>query len=138
MSANNRQVAGDHYNQREYQHWDFVCDTNLHYILGNATKYISRWRKKNGIQDLEKAKHYIEKAIERDIEPPCTIEYETLCDDFAGQLYKEDKKLFIYITQDCYKEAIECVNDMIDDYTQQAEVSASRMRQAEHDGFYKG
>jgi hypothetical protein len=31
---------------------------------GNVIKYVSRWRKKNGIADLEKAKHYIELLIE--------------------------------------------------------------------------
>jgi hypothetical protein len=31
---------------------------------GNVIKYVSRWRKKNGIADLEKAKHYIDLLIE--------------------------------------------------------------------------
>ena len=62
-SANDRQVAGSHY-QSAYQHWDFVADTGMPYLLGCATKYLTRWRKKNGVQDLEKAIHYIDKAIE--------------------------------------------------------------------------
>lgn len=66
MEANDYQVGGEHY-KSEYQHWDFVCDTDLHYILGCATKYIARWRKKNGIQDLHKASHYISKAEEEEI-----------------------------------------------------------------------
>ncbi len=60
MSANNRQVGGDHY-KGTYQHWDFVVETQMHYLLGCATKYVTRHRKKNGKEDLEKAKHYIEK-----------------------------------------------------------------------------
>jgi hypothetical protein len=62
--ANTHQVGGSHYN-KEYQHWDFVCDVKLHYLLACATKYVSRWRKKNGVEDLEKAIHYIEKAREK-------------------------------------------------------------------------
>ena len=69
MSANDRQIGGKHY-QQEYQHWDFVVDTNMHYLYGCATKYIHRWKTKNGIQDLKKAIHYIDKAEERSIQFP--------------------------------------------------------------------
>ena len=62
-SANEIQIAGDHY-QGEYQHWDLVVDTNMHYLVANASKYVCRWRKKNGLQDLYKARHYAEKMIE--------------------------------------------------------------------------
>lgn len=61
MSVNERQVGGTHY-KSEYQHWDFVLDTHMNYLYGCATKYISRWRKKNGVQDLEKSIHYLQKA----------------------------------------------------------------------------
>lgn len=65
-SANERQVGGEHYKSSTgYQHWDWVTDLNLNYLVGNATKYISRWRKKNGLQDLDKAMHYVDKLIER-------------------------------------------------------------------------
>lgn len=56
------QEGGDHY-QAEYQHWDWVIDIGMGYLPGNATKYVSRWRKKNGIADLKKALTYIEKMM---------------------------------------------------------------------------
>lgn len=65
MSANDRQVAGDHYSRRgELQHWDVVLHLGLDYLRGNFTKYMFRWKDKNGIQDLEKAEHYLQKFIE--------------------------------------------------------------------------
>lgn len=64
MSANERQVGGDHY-KSEYQHWDFVEDVNLPYLEACATKYVTRARKKNGVQDLEKTVHYIDKLVDR-------------------------------------------------------------------------
>jgi hypothetical protein len=66
VSANARQVGGDHYRTQgsSFQHWDMVVLFELGYFEGQATKYLFRWRNKNGIQDLEKAKHYIEKLIE--------------------------------------------------------------------------
>lgn len=65
--ANDRQVGGDHYRKAEYQHWDWVCDIGLHYLLACATKYVARWRDKNGVEDLKKAVHYLDKAMERRI-----------------------------------------------------------------------
>lgn len=62
-TANDHQVGGEHY-KSDYQHWDFVSETRMHYLLANATKYISRFHKKNGIQDLKKAMHYVDKALE--------------------------------------------------------------------------
>lgn len=63
IAPNERQVGGDHY-RSEYQHWDFVELNGLGYLEGCATKYVSRWRKKGGQQDLEKAGHYVDKLIE--------------------------------------------------------------------------
>jgi len=62
--ANERQVGGSHY-QSGFQHWDFVvrCLDNR-YLEGQITKYVSRWRRKNGFQDLEKASHFLEKLTE--------------------------------------------------------------------------
>ena len=63
MSANEKQVGGSHY-AGEYQHWDWAIDINLPYLESGATKYISRWRDKGGVQDIQKAIHYMEKALE--------------------------------------------------------------------------
>lgn len=63
MIANNRQVGGNHY-RSEIQHWDYVVANELDYFQAQITKYVSRYKKKNGITDLEKAKHFLEKLIE--------------------------------------------------------------------------
>jgi hypothetical protein len=61
--ANAVQVGGEHY-RSQFQHWDWVIANNLGYLEGCATKYIARWRKKNGLEDLLKARHYLDKLIE--------------------------------------------------------------------------
>lgn len=61
--ANSKQIGGEHY-KSAYAHWDWSEDVGLPSLLYASTKYLTRWRKKNGIQDLEKAKHYIDKHIE--------------------------------------------------------------------------
>jgi len=57
------QVGGSHY-AAAYQHWDVIEDWGVGYLEGCATKYLTRWRKKNGVQDLEKALHYATKLLE--------------------------------------------------------------------------
>lgn len=63
MTANSRQVGGSHY-ASAYQHWDFAAAANLGYFEGVITKYLSRFDKKNGEEDLKKAAHYVEKLME--------------------------------------------------------------------------
>ena len=64
MSSLNRQVDGDHYKDLPIQPAEYIHANAMGYFEGNVVKYVSRWRKKNGIADLEKAKHYIELLIE--------------------------------------------------------------------------
>jgi len=65
MDANDNQIGGTHY-QSKFQHWDFVQLLGLDYLPAQITRYMSRWQKKNGTEDLKKALHYIEKLIEVD------------------------------------------------------------------------
>lgn len=67
MSANDRQEFGDHYQSR-LQHWDLIERHGIGYLEACATKYVTRWRKKNGLQDLIKARHYLEKLMELHVE----------------------------------------------------------------------
>lgn len=62
--ANSVQHGGDHYKNKAIQPWDYITSNGLGYLEGNAVKYLSRWREKNGVADLKKAIHYIEKLIE--------------------------------------------------------------------------
>lgn len=62
--ANTRQVGGDHYKTGGEEHWDRVHRLGLDYFQGQITKYVERWKKKNGVQDLMKARHFLDKYIE--------------------------------------------------------------------------
>ena len=64
VSALDVQVAGDHYKTLAIQPVEYIHANKIGYFEGNVIKYVSRWRSKNGIKDLEKAKHYIELLIE--------------------------------------------------------------------------
>ena len=64
MSANEIQVAGSHYKDKSIQPWDYIAANQLGYFEGNIVKYVSRWREKGGVDDLRKARHYLDKLIE--------------------------------------------------------------------------
>lgn len=63
MSANEKQVDGEHY-KLVIQPWDYITFNRLGYLEGNIIKYVTRYKEKNGVRDLEKAKHYLDKLIE--------------------------------------------------------------------------
>ncbi len=44
--------------------WDYIVSHDMNYLEGNIIKYITRWREKNGVEDLKKAQAYLEKLIE--------------------------------------------------------------------------
>ena len=64
MAANDNQVSGTHYKYKDIQPWDYIAANNLGYFEGNIVKYVSRWKDKGGVDDLEKARHYLDKLIE--------------------------------------------------------------------------
>lgn len=64
MSALNTQVSGDHYKSLKIQPIGFIHANGIPFAEGSVIKYVTRWRAKGGIADLEKAKHFIELLIE--------------------------------------------------------------------------
>lgn len=68
MAANRNQIGGDHYKGAPVEHWDFVLMHKMPYLEAQIFKYVLRWRKKNGIEDLRKARHYLDKLIEWEVQ----------------------------------------------------------------------
>lgn len=64
MSALHTQVGGDHYKGKKIQPIEYIHANNLNFCEGSVVKYITRWREKGGLKDLEKIKHYIDLLIE--------------------------------------------------------------------------
>ena len=122
MSANDRQYGGDHYRGKEYQHWDWVTDIGLHYLLACPAKYISRWRDKGGQLDLKKAIHYLDKAIEREVAAPI-LGLDTLDDhektlktqQFVGQFPEYEAEAILNIVSGNYQSAKILVTKLIGD-----------------------
>jgi len=66
VSAKDYQIGGEHYKSKGIQPIEYIMTNELDFCEGNVIKYVSRWRQKNGLDDLLKAKHYLEFLIERE------------------------------------------------------------------------
>lgn len=123
MKVNDKQIGGEHYRSK-VQHWDFVSLNGISYVLGCATKYVSRWRKKHNYpelfrqvaacfgvklptpqEDLLKSVHYIEKAIElhkagRLPAPGSLLRLPVSVDDFAkaNKLTPQEREVIWILT----------------------------------------
>ena len=58
------QVGGGHYKDMKIQPVEFIHANGIGYFEGCVIKYVSRWRKKNGVEDLKKARHFLDLLIE--------------------------------------------------------------------------
>lgn len=58
------QVGGSHYKDCAIQPAEFVHANKIPYLEGSIIYYVFRWRSKNGIEDLKKAKHTIDLLIQ--------------------------------------------------------------------------
>ena len=58
------QIGGSHYSDMTIQPIEFIHKNGLSFIQGNIIKYVCRYKSKGGIEDLQKAKHYIDLLIE--------------------------------------------------------------------------
>lgn len=59
------QVGGSHYKELDIQPIEYILANNLGYAEGNVVKYVTRYSLKNGKEDLEKARHYIDLLLEQ-------------------------------------------------------------------------
>ena len=66
-SALDEQVGGDHYKKLGIQPVELIKVINANFFQGNVIKYVTRYKDKNGIKDLEKARHYLE--LMRELKP---------------------------------------------------------------------
>jgi UDP-3-O-acyl-N-acetylglucosamine deacetylase len=64
MSALNTQISGSHYKALTIQPIEYIHANSIPFAEGSVIKYVTRWRDKGGIADLEKAKHFLELLIE--------------------------------------------------------------------------
>ena len=68
------QVGGNHYKSMTIQPVEYILGNGIGFAEGNVIKYVSRWRAKGGIEDLRKARHFLDLLIEHEVKnaiPAC-------------------------------------------------------------------
>lgn len=91
--ANKTQIGGDHYKKGGEEHWDRQWRLyGRGYFVGCITKYVERYHLKNGVEDLKKARHFLDKLIELEEEKDKKIAHQGLGiapDPFAETMERE-------------------------------------------------
>ena len=102
------QVGGSHYSQYEYQPIEFFNETPLDFNRANAIKYLARWKKKNGVEDLKKAVQYLRFA---------EMKGEELVDKiirFVRQFEEPERRIIQSILEGGLMEAREEIQELIE------------------------
>jgi hypothetical protein len=64
MSALNKQEGGNHYKDLAIQPIEYIFRNNLSFLQANVVKYITRYKDKNGAEDVKKTIHYCQLILE--------------------------------------------------------------------------
>ena len=62
-NENNDPISPKHYNKYKIQPLEFIHTNELNFLQGNVIKYVLRYKDKNGLEDLKKAKFYLDYMI---------------------------------------------------------------------------
>lgn len=113
MNPNDMQIGGNHYKNQKYEHWDFATDVTFSdsYLKGCCSKYIVRWRDKNGIEDLQKALHYLDKIISLNFNT--VMVNDSALRKFAEQLNEPERQIIVDMYMLNYQSARQALEKLI-------------------------
>ena len=60
-------ISPDYYQRGNIEVTDFIIDQSMSFLEGNIVKYLVRYKEKSGIEDLRKARWYLEKLIQEQV-----------------------------------------------------------------------
>ncbi|MBQ0161098.1 MAG: DUF3310 domain-containing protein [Bacteroidales bacterium] len=117
MSAINEQVGGTHYKEMQYQPIKLIQKTGVDFFCGNVIKYVSRYKKKNGIEDLRKAKHYLEYMKENNVRQRVYPDWVEELDHYGwvNRMDKLEVCIISYAIKGYYNLALESIDILIND-----------------------
>lgn len=108
MSKDKRQVGGDHYKTMEIQPLEYIVKNDIGYLEGNVIKYVSRYQAKNGLEDLKKAKHYLNILIELEVEKLTKDAIQNL-EELANETDSNQVTNWLYSNcTDCPQDYVDC------------------------------
>ena len=63
MGEEEKAINPNHYKKGNIEVIEYILDQKFSYLEGNIIKYVSRYKNKNGLEDLKKAQWYLERLI---------------------------------------------------------------------------
>ena len=108
------QVGGNHYQKYKYQPYEFFRDIGADFFLGNAIKYVVRFKDKNGQEDINKAVSYLEEMLKFDEYYSCkwyNIANLEFINRFLAQFDESTAKIIHIILEGRYKYAVELLKN---------------------------
>ena len=117
MSELNTQVGGSHYTDLAMQPIELIVKLKCTFIQGCIIKYISRYKKKNGFQDLEKCEHYAKLSLELEEQKKRTIKPKEL--ELINEYIKKNRftilqrAIIMNTINGLYKNVVQCCKELI-------------------------
>lgn len=114
-----QQIGGSHYKDMVFLPISLISLLDLDFFQGNVVKYISRYKLKDGVNDLAKAKHYCQMAMELDDKqaPDVALLSEAIDDvcDFVkqNQFDFEVYMILMHVVRRHWEEAEQAIDELI-------------------------
>nr|DAY01217.1 MAG TPA: nucelotide kinase [Caudoviricetes sp.] len=134
-TAFSEQVGGSHYKAMPFQPIKLISMLELDFFQGNVVKYVSRYKLKDGVRDLEKAKHYCRMAMEMEKSSPrlsmTILQAVFISEGFVASngLSKWVADVIVYVYRRKWNEAVKAIDALSKEYNQ-SELEAAK----ENDG----
>lgn len=130
-TAFSEQIGGSHYKMMPFQPISLIGMLDLDFFQGNVVKYVSRYKLKDGVRDLEKAKHYCRMAMEMEKSSPrlsmTILQAVFISEGFVASngLSKWVADVIVYVYRRKWNEAVKAIDALSKEYNQ-SELEASR------------
>ena len=130
-SALSQQIGGSHYKLMPFQPICLIGMLGLDFCQGNVVKYVSRYKLKDGVRDLEKAKHYCRMAMEMEKGSShismTILQAVFISEGFVASngLSKLVADVIVYVYRRKWNEAVKAINALSKEYNQ-SELEAAK------------
>ena len=130
-TAFSEQIGGSHYKDMPFQPIKLISMLDLDFFQGNVVKYVSRHKLKDGVRDLEKAKHYCRMAMEMEKSSSrlsmTILQAVFISEGFvtSNGLSKWVSDIIVYVYRRKWDEAVKAINALSKEYSQ-SKLEASR------------
>ena len=115
-SALSKQIGGQHYKNAGCQVVELAVLADLNSFQFNIIKYVMRHENKNGVEDLQKAQHYVELAAE--LKPKNRVNMKGIIYFCAANKLSVAQSMFCYsVAMQNWNEVSEAITEFIEDYT---------------------